>query len=99
MGLMDSINNNINYVVNLVWVPAILVSAILSVLMADMHREIKGTITYFERKMGKVGRFFDGIFEVGLAFFYAIFVTGLIIFIGIILYTLLIKLIALLPSL
>ncbi len=89
MGLINSIGSNIENVANLIWVPAILISAILSVIMADMHREMKGTISYFETKLGTIGRFFDGVFEVMVAFFYAVFVVGLIIFIGIIFWSIL----------
>lgn len=65
---------------NYLFVPAIIISAVLSVLMADMHREIKGDFNFFEKRLGKsTGAFLDRCSEYIVSFITALIVLIIII--------------------
>lgn len=95
---MGVIFDNLNYVLNLIWIPAIIISAILSVLMSDFHREIKGTINWFNGKIQEdIDRFLNRSMEIIISLFLALIMVFIIIFIGILLKLLIDELIHILP--
>lgn len=56
---------------NELFVPAIIISALLSVLMADIHRDLSREINFFDSKI-KYGNILDRMLEHIIALFYAI---------------------------
>ena len=85
MNILGLIEQNIDKVINWVWVPVILASALISVIASDLHREFDRDFSWFKEHLRNeyLGLFLDRCNEYGFALILATILVSFIFFVGI----------------
>lgn len=81
MGFVEIFDETMGVVSNQVIIPAILISALVSVIMADFHRNMIKSQYFRQRIHNDFGSFLDVVSDYILALLLALIVVGFMIFI------------------